>query len=186
VSDFDKLYEDVMNAIPPDTFSKEATAVPKRVPTGTYKLTIAEKTLEVGEETFKNGNPNPNAGRVMVRCKATLEKDGVKAGTAFPDLSPVEKRTEKGRLDAPSQLWGHAIKTLDLVGSPNQAVFDALGMYPFKSRVELTVKSPDGKFTNSPPGKTQDEWEAELTSAGYDPAAYAFFNQVRSLGRWDG
>ncbi len=182
----DQAYQDLMNSIPPDTFVREANAKPSRVPTGTYKLTFTEKRLEVPEAFFPNGGANPNAGRLMVRTKATVERDGVKE-TVFPDLSPVERRNpSSNRLDSASQLWGHAIKTLGTQGQSHAETLSRLDMYPFKARVELTVKDPDGKFTNQKEGVTQDEYVDGLVKAGLDPEGYAFFNQVRSLSAWEG
>jgi hypothetical protein len=186
VSEFETLYQNVMDAVPADTFVNEANAKPKRIPTGTYKLVVSHKELKAADDFFANGNPNPNAGRLLVRTQMKAEKDGGVLGVVFPDLSPVEVRTVKNRLDAPSQLWGHVIKALDLQGKTNNEIFAALDMYPLKGRVSLTYRSPDGAYTECKDGVTQDEVEHELARAGLDPSAYTFTNQVRSLGRWDG
>jgi hypothetical protein len=170
VDTMEDLYQAMSETTTDEKTIREAASSPT-VRTGSYRFEITSKKLARGDDTFRDGTPNPNAGRIMVRLGGSVFLDGERKGSVFFNASPEERRKTTGKLDGATKLWAQLVKALDLKGKPNNEVFESLESIPYSVYTEEVARTPEGLKTIK-----DDE-----TRQGYQQAGYEFQNFVYSI-----
>ena len=173
MSDVESVFADLLE----QSMSAEAVteANDRTLPGGTYRLDIVKKTLESASDR------SPWPGRAIVRLQADASvKNGdgefVRKGRVFFDVSPVEMRDARNRLDPAARLWANLVNVVGR-GTSNRDVLDYLGQYPLMGTISRPFRTTEGKWQNP---KNERE-EKELLEAGAEPR-----NFVQSLRGYNG
>lgn len=140
-------------------------------PTGRYTFTASKVEALRGPED----HPVPALQeREFLHCFGKMTNaEGKKFGSVGFDASWDVRRTDAGKLDKPSKLWGQLVVALDMKDKPVGEVLNALKQYPVSIYVNESFKTPDGYRT-----ARTDEERKDYRRAGYNSR-----NFVESISR---
>lgn len=175
VQDIEQTYQELLDQQTSEEYVREGTSF-ATVPSGSYRLEVTKKEVRTAYK------PDPNTGaqkpdRFRVHCTGAVYdlENGKKVGTVFFDASPIEARTDSGKLDTASRLWGHLYKAHSANGHrpTNREVIERLDAFPYKAYITEAFRKADGSLTTP----QSAEEKQELVESGAES-----INFVRSLG----
>lgn len=152
MNDLEEIYQNVFDQTTSSESVREAVAFPTVV-SGAYRLEIQTKEITEGSDQ------SPWPGRFLIHVKSHLfdKETGEKRKTEFFDISPIEMRTQTGRLDGPYQLWCQVAAALDMRGRTNRDIFEALDTIPYNAYVVESFRVTDDQGTRWKTPRNEDE-----------------------------
>jgi len=165
IAEIYEAYGSVLKQAASNTDLAEASQDFPVVPTGVYQVEITKKAWTPA------GDKSPWPGRLMASCRWAVFQNGQKIATLLGDISPEKGVTNSGRLDKPYRLWLQAAMTLEMAKSTPADVFEMLDSIPYRAKVDLIFKTPEGWRTA---GNDSD-------AAGYREAGYEGRNFINKL-----